>query len=243
MLETLMKLGLGEKEAKVYLAALSLGGSSAAKIAEKAELNRPNTYVILDKLCQIGLMTSFDKDKVQFFTASEPESLERLLREEEVAIHQKAKLLAERLPELRALQSKVDRPRVLLYDSSEAAAEFYYTKIQEGEIVYAFTNLDILSKDRGQDRDPKLRSAKKIHNKVIYTRDAGPIKNATDPKALREAKFIAKEKFPFDAAITTAPGTGLIYLEEPYSNTMVIIDNKHLAQSMKSIFDLLWATL
>ncbi len=243
MLETLIKIGLTEKEAKVYLAALALGGASAAKVAEKAELNRPTTYVILDKLCQVGLMTSYDKDKVQFFTASEPEQLERLIREEERSLHERVKMLEQRLPELKALQARVDRPRVLLYESSDAAAEFFYGKLLEGEVVYAFTNLDILSRDKGQERDPKQRLKKNISNKVIYTRAAGPVKDANNPKEMREAKFITKDKFPFDSVITAAPKSGLIYLEEPYSNTMVIIDNKHLSLSIKTIFDLLWATL
>ena len=39
----LQKIGLSEKEAKVYLAALELGQASVQNIARKAEVNRATT--------------------------------------------------------------------------------------------------------------------------------------------------------------------------------------------------------
>lgn len=93
MIEMLLKLGLSEKEAKVYLAALELGSSPAAKIAEKSQVNRPTTYVILEKLCQIGLATSYEKGKIQYFTAEDPEQLQRLVDEEELILQDKLRVL------------------------------------------------------------------------------------------------------------------------------------------------------
>ena len=64
--EQLEKIGLAEKEAKVFLASLELGSSAAQKIAKKAEINRATTYVIIEKLMKKGLMSSVEKGKRLF---------------------------------------------------------------------------------------------------------------------------------------------------------------------------------
>ena len=50
--ETLINLGLNEKQAKVYLALLQLGQAGVTAVAEKAGTKRPTTYLILEELRQ-----------------------------------------------------------------------------------------------------------------------------------------------------------------------------------------------
>lgn len=240
MIETLIRLGLSEKEAKVYLAALELGSAPAAKIAGRAQINRPTTYVILEKLAQLGLVTSYDKSKIQYFTPEDPEQLRRLIEQEQLELKDRQRELQDHLPELKALAAKTDRPRVLVYDSSEAAGDYFYTNLREGERIYGFTDLDVLAASGEDKEETDLRLKKKISTQVIYTRNQGPVDNATDPQELREAKFIAREKFPFNSVITTAPEAGVIFMANSRSKTTVVIENSELAQSLKAIFDLLW---
>ena len=68
-------LGLNEKEAKVYLAALELGKSSVQNIAKKADVNRATTYVVIEALIKRGLMSSANENKKQYFIAEAPEKL------------------------------------------------------------------------------------------------------------------------------------------------------------------------
>jgi len=48
--ETLLQMGLNEKEAKVYLACLELGGATIAEIAEKSGVKRTSIYNFLEEL-------------------------------------------------------------------------------------------------------------------------------------------------------------------------------------------------
>jgi len=75
----LQQIGLSEKEAKVYLASLELGPSTAQTIAAKATVNRPTTYVMIESLIKRGLMSSFQKGKKRFFVAGKPTQLLYLL--------------------------------------------------------------------------------------------------------------------------------------------------------------------
>ena len=53
----LKKLGLTEKEAKLYINALELGSFSVMGIAHKSGIKRPTCYLILDELVKKGLVS------------------------------------------------------------------------------------------------------------------------------------------------------------------------------------------
>ena len=46
-------LGLSDKEAKVYLAALEMGPSPVQDISHKAHVNRATTYVMIESLAAV----------------------------------------------------------------------------------------------------------------------------------------------------------------------------------------------
>lgn len=243
MYDILIQLGLSDKEAKIYLAALKLGSATAARIAQAAELNRPITYVILEKLSKMGLVTIFDKDKVQFFSAADPEQLFRMAEEEKNKLEKKVTELKDRLPEFKALFARADRPRVLLFESSESAGDYFFKRLKNGEKIYAFTNLDLLARRGGDTTEPTLRLKKNISTHVLYTRSDGPVSNATNQQELREAKYVSQDEFPFESIITCAPESGVIFLEDPVTTTQVVIENKQLAKSLQAVFMLLWAKI
>lgn len=57
----LENLGFSDNEAKVYLAALETGLSSAQDIADKAKLKRTTTYSVLDVLVRKGFILKTQK--------------------------------------------------------------------------------------------------------------------------------------------------------------------------------------
>lgn len=138
MVEMLLKLGLSEKEAKVYLAALTLGSAPAAKIAQQAGVNRPVTYVILEKLAQMKLVTYYDKGKIQTYTAESPERLSLILQEQEREIKRTYAELEEKLPELQSLFTQHEGVRLRLYESSDEAYHYLLSQpVHEKLIVVA----------------------------------------------------------------------------------------------------------
>ena len=56
--EQLLAYGLSEKETHVYLAALSLGAASVARIAQRANEKRPTTYLVLEDLMRKNLVAN-----------------------------------------------------------------------------------------------------------------------------------------------------------------------------------------
>lgn len=76
----LRKLGLKEKEARVYLAGLELGPESLQNIARKSEITRPTAYGIVRALQEKGLFKETKQGKKRLFIANSPEKILHILR-------------------------------------------------------------------------------------------------------------------------------------------------------------------
>ncbi len=85
----LRKLGLTEKEVKVYLAGLELGSSPVQNIAKKADLTRPTTYEIIRKLEEKKLFVETGRKGKRLFSAQSPESILGILKTQKREIEEK----------------------------------------------------------------------------------------------------------------------------------------------------------
>ena len=76
----LRKLGLKEKEARMYLAGFELGPESFQNIARKSEITRPTAYGIVRTLQEKGLFRETQQGKKRLFIANSPEKILHILR-------------------------------------------------------------------------------------------------------------------------------------------------------------------
>ncbi len=250
MLTQLMKLGLSEKEAKVYLAALELGSQTAQEVAKRAGVNRATTYVILQGLMRKGLASTFTKGKKTYFAAEPPEQLDHLLRKQEEEIFEQRRDLEKMIPELRALFAHADgKPKVRFfegYDGIRTMFEEVTRTLPRGaalaeflaldEALAAFPNYDTLASFHLQKR--------KLLARVIYTHREGGQNGMNDPAVGREARFVPAKEFPFAASILIIPAVDTIVLSSyrrGYAG--VIIDNSEIARSLLAIFEFFWKQL
>ncbi|MDR2541028.1 MAG: hypothetical protein LBD11_04540 [Candidatus Peribacteria bacterium] len=99
-----------EREAKVYLAGLSLGSAPGSTIARHAGEKRVTVYAILKELLKRGIFTSIVRDDVTYFAPISPEQLVRNYED-------KCQRLKEKLPELMAMTEKMgNKPKVEFYE-------------------------------------------------------------------------------------------------------------------------------
>ena len=68
----LRKLGLKEKEVRIYLAGLELGPNTVQNIAQKAGVTRPTCYEIIQSLEERGLFSQEQRGKKRYFAAQSP---------------------------------------------------------------------------------------------------------------------------------------------------------------------------
>lgn len=242
----LIKLGLSEKEAKVYLASLELGPSPVQKISQKAKVNRATTYVIIEDLKALGLMSTYDEGKKTYFVAEQPERLLMHLKTQEEVIHQRIELLKNRLPELKSIFNAVsDKPKVKYYEGIEglkAVQEDFVESLKKGDEIYAFFPYDEINKLAFKiNIFWQKRASKKIVTKVIYSSAEGRQidyeKNLA--KYGNEARYMAYEKFPIKGGVNIY-GNKIFMIDYQGKLGGIMIENQTLADVLKIVFKLLW---
>lgn len=243
MLDELKKIGLSENEARVYLALLELGSETAQEVAKKAGVKRATTYVQLDALMKMGLVTSFEKEKKTFFRAEDPEHLIKIAEREKKLARERESALEEILPGLGKLYlSSGERPRVRFFEGVEGLKTMNSEFLKSGaKEVYAALSLDDLTKlfpSAAAELAPK-RVRLVIQSKLIYTTSKGASLKASDKEMLRESRFVPPAKFPFSCDLSIYGHSVSISAlrEKPMG---VIIESKEMADSMRAVFLLAW---
>ena len=114
----LRKLGLKEKEVRVYLAGLELGPSSVLNIAKKAGLSRPTTYEIIKNLKEKGLFSETRQKKKRYFAAQSPESILGILRIKKREIEEKEREFIRIIAALETKYSK-EKEKIKVFKGKE----------------------------------------------------------------------------------------------------------------------------
>lgn len=238
--QELLAIGLNDKEAKIYLAALELGQSTVQNIALKAGINRATTYFVIDGLMQRGLVSSFQKGKKQYFIAADPERLLEILEQEREKIEKKRENLQKILPQLQSLNNKQQgRPVVKYYEGKEGLTSMNeeLLKNAKGDIIMAYSvdYLGNLFSDNERQKMRKKRLERGIKTKVLYTWSNGELESTKDGSRRK----ISMEKFPLTCDI--AVYDNVVRIASLKDRVVgVVIEDDEIAQSFRSIFELAW---
>src|SRR3989338_10729175 len=172
--EQLEKIGMADKEAKVFLASLELGSSAVQEIAKKADINRATTYVIIEKLMKKGLMSSVEKGKKTYFQTEDPKRLLKLLEEQEEGLKRKEEEFKKYLPELETLFNIAEeKPKVRFFEGKEGLITIRedYFKAKDKNVLGIFARDEerniFTEKERTEAYLERIK--RKINFKMIYT--------------------------------------------------------------------------
>lgn len=233
----LMQIGLTQKQTKIYLAAMQLGTASVQGIAEKARLERTNTYDAITDLIDKGLMSITTQGKRRYFTAEPPESLEFILKEKE---HQ----LNSVLPELRSLyNNSQSKPKIQFYPGVEGYKHVYESTndCQEKLLIGIFSakDMDDVLGQEFANRVIAERIKRGIRLEVIRSHETEiPGLYPSTDQELREARLAPKGMvFPL---VTYVFDNKVIYLSSKKETFGLIVESADIAQAHRNYFEALW---
>lgn len=242
----LERLGLSEKESVVYLACLDLGESQAPRIAQQAGIQRPITYVVLESLNKMGLVSMVDRKGKTHYIAESPINLKRLVEKQKSEIHQKEQVVKDIMPDLEnTFRMMGDRPVIRFFEGIEggesASKEILKNKVDE---LYAISSLDAMFEAypaMKEDLTNKERVKKKIGSKVIYSYGGGKVQEMNNKKALREARYIPQSFLKSKADITIY-GKSKVVITSLNSNRpiTIVIEDPNVAMFLGEVFQLAW---
>jgi sugar-specific transcriptional regulator TrmB len=242
MLKELQDIGLAEKEAKVYVAALEIGRATADQLAKQAKIVRPTTYVQLESLMKKGLMSTYQEGKKTYFAPESPELLRRLLLKQKDDLTSKERDLTSLLPDLlRQFEGAGERPVVRFFPGKEGITtvreHILSAKEKKTYVIYSPVHLAKIYSDAELDDYSDRRKALGIHSKAIYLFQ--DFFNRAGLDELTERRFLSPSLLQLTIGITVYDDNTVIYSHE--GNLFgLVIQSVQIASSMKAIFDFLW---
>jgi len=235
--KTLKNYGLSEKQAKIYLACLELGSASVQKISQKAGLARSTTYEVLETLKAQGLISTFQKKRVQYFSAEEPQKVINLAKE-------KANLMEQALPQLRAMYGQAKtQPTVRFYQGKQGMKLIVEEMLKEAKEVLAFSSADDLFATL--DYFPgfvEKRVKQKIPARVIL-RDSAKARERQrlGSQELRQVKIIPADYEYHGLVFIWDKKIAMFSFKDDL--TALIIESEELAKIQKAMFGIIWRGL
>lgn len=241
ILSALRNLGLTDKEAKVYLALLQLGKSSAYVIADKAGLKKPTTYVILGELIEKGLVSQVPRVRKKLYVPKPPEEI-FALAEERIMVARQV------LPELKSLaRAHTGKVQSLYFEGEKGLQQalWYRLKEMKGKELVGFyaSGHDSPSEiihlayewgDRMKQQGITVRGIAPEHPSLKAFR-------GRDKAHGRTMKIVPFEKY--SANISIDVGDTFVRIVALRDAQATIIDNPDVARTTKQIFEMVWESL
>lgn len=234
-------VGLTEKQAKVYVAALFLGAAAVQRIAEQAEVNRATTYVILAELAEMGLVSESIEGKKTVYVAEPPEAIERYLSAMEKAITDRKIQLRGVLKDLKDVnRAEVeDAPVVRFFkgpEAAEATIQYLRRKAERNAVVYSVADVDEVLKlfPDLPNTGAKKRMKKAIGSQVLYS---GQQDLPNDTQSGRATKRMPEKAA---ADISMYDDRMAIITYGSHETTGVIIESPAIVSAFRQLFDLAW---
>jgi len=241
MLKELQEIGLSEKEARVYLAALEIGRATAEQLAKQAKVVRPTAYVQLESLMQKGLMSRYEEGKKTYFAPESPAYLRHVFEKEQAALGAKKKGLESMLPDLvRMFEGAGERPVVRFYSGKEGIGTLREQMLEAKDknilVLYSFDSLAAVFSEKEREEYSKRRSEKGIKARIIYNKKDGPFpddfKLTTRHNVSEDIFKVTNDIVIFDNKVAISNLQGTLF--------GVLVENAQIAESLRSIFEFIW---
>lgn len=233
--QILQQYGLSNKQAKVYLAMLSLGTASITQISKRANLKRPTVYLVIDELLDKDLIVAIPKGKKTYYKAEPPEELITRLEE-------RKKEIEKIMPELKSLYKKSSKqPRVRFYEGKDKLYKIYEEIFKAEEVWAMFSPDRFLTVFDNKDNEHFFRILIR-HGGVIYdmvedTKKAREFVQAKYRMGSSEVKFLPKD---FKLATDILVFDNKVAMMSFENVIGIIIEDENIARAQKSNLQFIW---
>jgi sugar-specific transcriptional regulator TrmB len=244
--ETLSRLGLKAADVQVYYACLqSSDGLFAAQIQKATGIKRSTLDLVIDRLRSLGFLTYHLDGSRKRYAAESPETL--LSRFEDSL--DELKMI---LPLLQMSEGNQSQSKVKFFDGKEGLEKIFadillvsrMSRDPREELLIVGSGKDIITTLPDHQRrfiDKRVRAKIPVRWIAPKSPTASQI-NKASAEELREMKFFDGQKYPLSIEMDIyGNNVALMSLDE--NPVGVIIENKSLASSLRSIFNLLWNSL
>ncbi|OHA66812.1 MAG: hypothetical protein A3C04_02810 [Candidatus Wildermuthbacteria bacterium RIFCSPHIGHO2_02_FULL_45_25] len=235
----LRKLGLKEKEVRIYLAGLELGPNTVQNIAQKAGVTRPTCYEIIQSLEERGLFSQEQRGKKRYFAAQSPEKILHLLRIQKREIEEKEREFIRIIAALESQYAAKDHKGISIFHGEEGI-NLLYEKISFAASPQIFV---ITSQHDARHEEKRTQAYEQIKKRLGRIEAKEIVVNAKGPKrpfAYGDRSYIINSAVPFRGTLVLFEQAVFFPDEKTEGH---LIESSHLISLTKSLAFLLWEYL
>ncbi len=239
----LKHLGLSDKEAYVYLAALELGPAAVQDISHKSKINRATTYVMIESLSARGLISTFVRGKKRFYSPESPDRLLSILRLQQRELEEKQKEFEKTLPLLLALfNSEGAKPQIRYIEGYEGLKTIHQTfEKLKGEYVQILPLDDAMNAPEMEADRPRHVSAlqaERVTHRILAITDKYKPEDLPNV-GIGEMRMMPATEFPLHGEIVIRDNHIFLFSYRSAVLSVVIV-SKEIADAARVLFDLAW---
>ncbi len=249
--KTLQKIGLSEKEVKIYLTLLKHGEMKPSALANLTKISRPLVYSLAKDLLSKGLITEDISGKILHFVPLPPTSLEYLIDEAKREVKEKENLIRHAINDLGLIttgkQYPIPKVKIVEEKNMEKFLFDNITKWQDAIIAsdgvwWGYQDHQFVEKfGKWISATWQTEQSKHPHYKAQVLTNTSAVEQMLEkkyPKSKRDMRPLPEAHF---TATTWVCGDYLIMImnqEHPYY--LLEIHDKLVAQNTAEIFKNLW---
>lgn len=255
MIQDLLKdLGLDGLEAKVFLQLLKSNVSRVSTLAYQLKLPRTTIQSALLRLEDQELVTKIFEKNTALYSAIHPEEILTIIdtkkRKTELQMEELKKNFKKYMPELVGrMSTDKNIPNVRFYKGKSGVRKVLFDTLTSKTEIKGFIDVDAMDERVFEiNREyVKAREKSKVKKRAFildspharFIRESGKY----SPKSYIAWKWIDKNRYPFSVEVNIYDGkiSYLTYVENDLIG--VIIENEHIYQMQKSMWNLLWDML
>lgn len=238
----LESLGFSAKESDVYLGLLEFGTQPASVIAKKTGIPRPTVLFLFEHLCSKGYVRKSRRGRTQYFYA-DPSDLEQAKKSE---LERAEQALKEALPLLREFRNPFSsEPKVTFFEGLDGCRRAYSLLLDSKTEVLEFAPHDDLLKmgEEFMNHFMEERARRGVFIRPICPRNkTHEHYKKLDKEQKREIKMFDPERGRIYSSITIFEDKVLL-LNLHQDAFAILIQNKEVAETLKTIHRMVWESL
>ncbi len=239
--EILKLLKIAKNDYKVYESILR-GNVTIGQICLNTHIHRRNVYDCVNRLIARGLLSFFEENKMNYYTAEPPEKILKILKEEKENIsrtEEKARNIIKNLKIIKADFKKLFNVRVFV--GKEGLKNIYDDILKTGKDYVGFgpgRQLEKIMKYYLKNFI-KNRVKNSIWTRQIYDEGSRGFKYTKNP--LLDVRYLPDESCSH-AALRIYGNKTVIMLLDTKEPLAILIENGQIANGYRKYFEVLWET-
>lgn len=240
----LESIWLDPKEAKVYIAALSIWTTPASIIWNKLKIPRSTARYLCDELVKKWLMIYTKKANTKLYTVENPNKLYSILYSEQEKLDKKTGELQDKINIFQKIYNPATSlPKITFYEWVDWTNRLLEEMITDSTNLYSFWAWDyFLSENPEIVKSFRTKAKSKYKNVyVIRAKKYKKLHDSKDPANFKTKYFDRLEELKIDFQITKDK-LSIISLNQDWP-VWILIKHKDIVEAFQEIFKELWEKL